>query len=589
MEIVIDIESMDYGIQNGLGSGAPWGAVKVLGCAIKVGDQPTYYETDVDKIVEICNKYDTIVAHNASYEAGILKMLGVDIKNKTFFCTQLGSKLHYNIENSYSLDYLANKYLGQKKKSNELIDVGADLGLFVKPDYYTDPDVYTDGDVKLLKKLKTAKKRMMTVVWESLDRIQEASDVVGRYCIEDVNLTHKLHQRLKQNVNMKTYEYFCKLINVATDMRFQGIRVDIKKTYSVQFKLENELRPLEQQMWSKFGFFNYNSPVQVKLWAHNQLGLRGLKNDEGKESFGKEWIDANSDNEDVKMFSKVKKLNKMISFCSSIIEHEKHGKIYPQLNILQARTGRFSCVAPNVQQIPSRDEELAPLIRGLFLPNFNEQWYSLDFSSQEPRLQVHYAEAIKSQNGIELAQKYREDPRIDLYLLTCSMVEATTGIKITRKDSKIMSLALSYGMGKEKGAKALGVSVDEYVKVRNAYFKGASYLKELNTYCQEIMIQRGFLKTIGGRETYNEKGYEYKALNSLIQGGAFDQTAAALIEAYYKHDIVPLCTVHDEINISAKDRETAEKLKEIMETCVNINVPSIADIGEGDSWADAKL
>jgi DNA polymerase-1 len=241
-----------------------------------------------------------------------------------------------------------------------------------------------------------------------------------------------------------------------------------------------------------------------------------------------------------------------------------------------------------VQQIPSRDEEIAPLIRGLFLPNFNEKWYSLDFSSQEPRLQIHYAEAIGSENGKELADKYRLNPRTDLYLEACAMVRDKTKVTITRSDSKIMTLALSYGMGKAKGAKALGVSEIEYAKVRNAYFKGASYLKDLNKYCQEVMLSRGFIKTVGGRKLYNEKGYEYKALNSLIQGGAFDQTAAALIEAYYKHDIIPLCTVHDEINISAKDRKTAETLQNIMQTCININIPSVADIGEGNNWSEAK-
>jgi DNA polymerase-1 len=390
-------------------------------------------------------------------------------------------------------------------------------------------------------------------------------------------------------VGQETYEYYCKLINVSTDMRAKGIRVDIKQTYRVRCILEDKLRPLEKKLWDKFGHFNYNSPAQVKLWAYNFLGLKGIKNDEGKESFGKEWVDKNKDHEDVAIFAQVKKIDKMISFCKTIVEHEKHGRIYPQLNIMQARTGRFSCVNPNVQQIPSRDEELAPLIRGLFLPEEGEEWYSLDFSSQEPRLQIHYAEAIGSSNGKELADKYRQNPRLDLYTEACAMVKEKTGITITRKDSKIMTLALSYGMGKDKGAKALGVSVAKYMEVRKAYFKGASYLKELNTYCQEIMRDRGYIVTIGKRKTFNEGGYEYKALNSLIQGGAFDQTAAALIKAYYEADIIPLNTVHDEINISSPSRKVAEELQTIMETCVDMNVPSVADIGVGDNWAQAKV
>jgi hypothetical protein len=149
MQIIIDFETLDYGIQSGQGSGAPWGGVKILGCGLKIDDQDVYYERDINKIKEICEKADRIIAHNATYEAGLIKMLGVDIKHKQFYCTQLGSKLNCNLENSYALDYLANRYLGKKKKSNKLIDVGAEIGLFVVPEYYEDPDMYFGGDVKL--------------------------------------------------------------------------------------------------------------------------------------------------------------------------------------------------------------------------------------------------------------------------------------------------------------------------------------------------------------------------------------------------------------------------------------------------------
>jgi DNA polymerase I-like protein with 3'-5' exonuclease and polymerase domains len=589
MQIVIDFETVDHGIQAGQGPAWPWGGVNILGCGIKVGDRDAYYETDFENIKEVCNKATTIIAHNAQYEAGILKMMGIDIKDKIFFCTKLGAKLYNNLLPSFALDDLAQEFLGQKKDSNKLLEVGGAIGLYEIPEGYQDPETYYDGDARTLKKFKTARRRMMNLVWANLDRIQAASPVVGNYCIKDVELTDQLHKFWVKEIGEKVYSYYCKLINVSTDMRAKGIRVDIKQTYMIQFKLEGKLRTLERSLWDKFGYFNYNSPAQVKLWAYNKLGLRGFKTPDNKESFGKDWIEQNIDNLDVATFAEVKKLDKMVSFCTTIIEHEKHGRIYPQLNIMQARTGRFSCVNPNVQQIPSRDEEYAPLIRSLFLPEVNEKWFSLDFSSQEPRLQIHYAEAIGSKNGKELADKYRADPRLDLYTEAANMVFDKTGNKITRKDSKIMTLALSYGMGKDKGAKALGVPVKKYTEVRKAYFQGASYLKDLNIFCQERMKERGYLLTIGGRRTFNEPGYEYKALNSLIQGGAFDQTAAALIQAYYDYNILPLNTVHDEINISAGCKEVAEILQDVMQTCININVPSVADIGEGGNWAEAKI
>lgn len=587
MKITIDFETLDYGIREGLGPGWPWGGCRILGCGIKIEDGDTYYETDVTKITEICEKATTIIAHNAQYEAGVLKMLGIDIKNKTIRCTKLGAKLFNNLIPDLSLEGLSQRFLGEGKESNKLLEVGHELGIFQLPEWYEDPEFYVGGDIKFAKKLKTTRSKMMNLVWENLDKIQAGSSVVADYCIKDVDLTHKLDEIWMEEVGEKIYEYYCKLINVATDMRGKGIRVDIKATYALRAAIEEELRPLERNLWEEFGVFNYNSPAQVKLWAYNQLGVRGIKGDDGKESFGKEWINANQDCKPIEKLGKIKKLDKMISFCKTIIEHEKNGRIYPQLNIMQARTGRFSCVTPNVQQIPAGKGGLSDKVRTLFLPEEGEKWCSLDFSSQEPRLQIHYAEAIGSENGHMLAEKYRLSPSMDLYTEVCSLVNDMTGIEITRKDSKIMTLALSYGMGKDKGAKALGVSVTKYQEVRKAYFKGASYLKELNTFCQERIREKGFLLTIGGRKTYNEIGYEYKALNSLIQGGAFDQTAAALIEAYDK-GIVPLNTVHDEINISVSDKKEAKELQNIMENCININVPSVAEIGLGDNWAEAK-
>ena len=58
-------------------------------------------------------------------------------------------------------------------------------------------------------------------------------------------------------------------------------------------------------------------------------------------------------------------------------------------------TGRFSYTNPNLQQVPARNAEIGPLIRGLFLPEEGELWGAFDYSSQEPRLVVHYAGLMK--------------------------------------------------------------------------------------------------------------------------------------------------------------------------------------------------
>ena len=51
----------------------------------------------------------------------------------------------------------------------------------------------------------------------------------------------------------------------------------------------------------------------------------------------------------------------------------KDGRIHSHINQIRSDdggtvTGRFSMVNPNLQQIPARNQNIGPKIRGLFLP-----------------------------------------------------------------------------------------------------------------------------------------------------------------------------------------------------------------------------
>ena len=84
-----------------------------------------------------------------------------------------------------------------------------------------------------------------------------------------------------------------------------------------------------------------------------------------------------------------------------------------------------------------------------------------------------------------------------------------------------------------------------------------------------------------------KRAFTYKALNRLIQGSAADQTKAAMVELH-KEGIIPLIQVHDELDISVPDETTAQRIKEVMETCVQMQIPSLVDAEFGPSWGEAK-
>ena len=84
-----------------------------------------------------------------------------------------------------------------------------------------------------------------------------------------------------------------------------------------------------------------------------------------------------------------------------------------------------------------------------------------------------------------------------------------------------------------------------------------------------------------------KRAYTYKALNRLIQGSAADMTKKAMIDLHAE-GILPHLQVHDELDISVQDSKQTNKIKEIMESTVSLEVPNKVDYEEGDNWGSIK-
>ena len=82
-----------------------------------------------------------------------------------------------------------------------------------------------------------------------------------------------------------------------------------------------------------------------------------------------------------------------------------------------------------------------------------------------------------------------------------------------------------------------------------------------------------------------KRAYTYKALNRLIQGSAADMTKKAMVDLY-KEGIIPHIQVHDELDISVNNNE--DKIKEIMESAVDLEVPNKVDYESGPNWGQIK-
>lgn len=547
--LTLDFETHDTGIQRKMGAGWVYQDFKVLGAAYKLGDGPAEFTSNMDQLKELVNKSDTLIMHNAQYDTGCLHHLKIPYKNKLIVDTAILAKLFDNTLFSYSLDSLSADMLGKRKDYAALEEAAERMNLR-KP----------MANIHLL--------------------FEGFPELVAQYAKQDVELTHGLSQWFKAELysdGLNLIPFYSDLVKALVEWRSKGVLIDTAQAERSITVLHSLKEAAHEEFKHYCGDINIESTKQLSE-AFRDLGLTPGTSAKGGDSVDSAWR-AQQDHPAVVALSNAKKYQKLSrEFVEGILTRSENGRIYPEINIMGAtETGRFSSSNPNIQQIPKRDELSSELVRSIFIPEEGESWYSLDFSSQEPRLQVHYAYLTDCVGASTLRQGYLEDAQLDLHQKVADLAQ------IERKTAKTINLGISYGMGAAKLARALKLSESEAKKLIRQYNELTPYLSQLNKAVQNIGTKRGYIKTLAGRHLRMDLEKPYKALNKLIQGSAADQTAMAMVQAY-REGITVSFSVHDELNISAKSAQSAVRLKEIMETTAEISVPCYTEIMYGPSW-----
>ena len=441
---------------------------------------------------------------------------------------------------------------------------------------------------------------------------------VGQYAEQDASLTLRLWQQFKGLIVKEdvgsVFELETKVLRVIIDMRGKGVCVDLDRAEQVKQKLENQENNILKEIKSKSG-------VNVEIWAadsvakvFDSLGLTYKKTEKTQApSFTKNFLKNHTDPV-AQMVVQARELNKArTTFIDTILKHQVRGRIHAELHPLRSElggtvTGRFSYSNPNLQQIPARHGEIGPMIRSLFLPEEDCQWGAFDYSSQEPRIVVHYAKLMNFRGAEDFADQYQKDPRTDFHQMAADIVG------VPRKQAKDINLGLFYGMGSNKLAETLGLELEEAKELFAVYHKKVPFVKELADYTVNRASRKGVIRTLLGRkcrfdqwepskygiwkaqsyqEAFNEHGaaikraFTYKALNKLVQGSAADQTKAAMV-ALWEEGITPMIQVHDELDVSVESDSQIKRITELMQDCVELEVPSIIDAELGPNWGEAK-
>ena len=590
-EMAIDLETRDPNLKT-KGSGAVIGEGEVVGIAVAVPGRKFYFpiahgsgsNMDKKKVLEwfqdtMSTSADKIF-HNAMYDVCWIRQMGIKIQGR-ILDTMIAASLVDENRFSYSLNALSWEHLGYGKNEAALTDEAKSRGLDPKADMWKLPPMY-----------------------------------VGAYAEKDAELTLELWQHYKSKIVQEDIESIfdleTELFPCLVDMRFLGVRVDSERAHMLKQQLVSEEEQLLQKVKKETG-------IEPQIWAARSIGKVFDKLDLTYErtektqapSFTKNFLQEHK-HPVVQMIAKAREINKAhTTFIDTIIEHEHKGRIHAEINQIRSDqggtvTGRFSYSNPNLQQLPARNKELGPMIRSLFLPEDGCTWGCFDYSQQEPRLVAHYAALYKFPSVYDVVDAYNQDTSTDFHQTVADMAS------IPRSQAKTINLGLFYGMGKAKLQAELGVTKEKAKELFDTYHAKVPFVKQLMNAASNRAQERGQIRTLLGRlcrfhlwepnmfgmhkalpheEALAEHGpgikraYTYKALNKLIQGSAADMTKKAMIELY-KEGIVAHIQIHDELDLSVESKEHADKIIEIMENAVTLEVPNKVDYESGETWGD---
>ena len=443
---------------------------------------------------------------------------------------------------------------------------------------------------------------------------------VREYAKEDALLTLQIFQKQLPRIKTEDVEdivnFEMRLIPCLFEIRKRGVRIDLKKAEKLYYDLEKKQLMLQEQL-------NKAGGHGVNIWANASLKQAYDKNqikynftEKGTASFTQDWLEQQNDGIS-KTILDIRKLDKIRNtfIKNMILEKAVGGRIHCQFNSMGTVTGRFSSSNPNLQQVPARDPELGPLIRSLFIPEENQDWYCADYSQQEPRVLVHYAVIKNMESAKKVQEEFLNNDQTDFHDMVAKMAS------IERKQAKTINLGLFYGMGNKKLARELGLDDDSAYELFNKYHTKVPFVKELSKHVAHVASTRGYIKTLLGRKRRFDKwepkdsfgntayskaeamerypdnelkrAYTHTALNALIQGSSADITKAAMLKIYESgitDEIDIKLTIHDELDFSVdkSKQKCFEEAIQIMKNCVDIKVPLKIDVEKGDSWGTAK-
>ena len=393
------------------------------------------------------------------------------------------------------------------------------------------------------------------------------------------------------------------LIDILFDMEELGFKINEDKLDVISKEFKEKIDKLTKDIYFEAGEeFNINSPKQVAHILFEKLGIQAYNNK--KQSTSADVLD---ELRYIPIVDNILLYRKYFKLINTYIEVYKNicltngSIIHTTFNQTLTSTGRLSSSEPNLQNIPTRDDE-GKNLRKIFISKFeNGEIISADYSQIELRL-------LADMSGeVGLIEAYKKG--VDIHKITASQIFGVDIDMVTqnqRRDAKAINFGIIYGIsdyGLSQNIKSSRKMAKDYI---DSYFSRYPKVKEFMDNNVRFAKEHGFAKTKFGRirkipeissSKYNLRSFgERVAMNMPLQGTASDIIKLAMIKVYkalkdenLKSQLI--LQIHDELIIDTfpgEEDKVLKLVKENMENVVKLQVPLIASVSIGNNLYECK-
>lgn len=418
-----------------------------------------------------------------------------------------------------------------------------------------------------------------------------------------INLKTELEKQMQDEKVVGIYnDIELPLVDVLVDIENEGFKVNEAELDVLAKKYQEELTQLTAQIYDLAGEeFNINSPKQVASILFDKLGLKSYNNKKQSTSFAI-LDDMRWQHEIVDLIIKYRKVGKLVSTYVNVYKNicKTDGPVVHTIfNQTLTSTGRLSSSEPNMQNIPTRDEEGRNL-RKIFISKYADgEIISADYSQIELRLLANLA----GEDSMIDAYKHG----IDIHTKTASEIFGVPVDEVTsaqRRDAKAVNFGIIYGISdyglsqniktsKMKAKQYIDSYFDRYPKIKLFMDKNVDYAKE-NGCIRSYFGRIRHIPEIKSSNVNVRKFGERVAMNMPLQGTASDVIKIAMIKVAMRLENMEshiILQIHDELIVDAPQNEIEDVkkiLKECMESVCNFEVPLTVSVGSGKNLFECK-